>query len=437
MSVISKIIDLVASYIEMFIIFEIYTELFIKNRRVENIQRRKLIVTFLGTALIFICNHISVFSYFTIIIVTIYMSVSALALFKINWIPLFSVSSFYGLCLSYFDFFIISVLASVWGEERIMETFAVHGLQRIVLILIVKILWITFFMLLRKYIHVFVQKVKRMYMALILSIIGFCGLVFLVNQTCSMFNHTLTGIWLANVLGLAFFIFGTYFLIVRQEEKSRLNLEIMRSELLEEKYESIQKIYSSNAKLYHDMNNHLDVLYQLLDNENVEKAKAYIQEIGQPIKKLSKIVWTGEEVVDAVIQSKFEIMQEKDIKFKINVEFPVNSNIAQHDMCTILANLLDNAIEATSKLENNRRVSLILRSINQFLVLKVTNTCNSDNKEFTILPETTKDNKQIHGWGLPSVLDSVKKYDGTMECFCEANEFTVSIMLFWEDVKTK
>ena len=64
MSVISKIIDLVASYIEMFIIFEIYTELFIKNRRVENIQRRKLIVTFLGTALVFICNQISVFSYF-------------------------------------------------------------------------------------------------------------------------------------------------------------------------------------------------------------------------------------------------------------------------------------------------------------------------------------------------------------------------------------
>ena len=58
-------------------------------------------------------------------------------------------------------------------------------------------------------------------------------------------------------------------------------------------------------------------------------------------------------------------------------------------------------------------------------------------EEFNSIPETTKENKQIHGWGLPSVKDTVEKYNGTMECIREENEFTVSVMMFWEHLKTK
>ncbi|MBQ8802788.1 MAG: GHKL domain-containing protein [Tyzzerella sp.] len=437
MNIVYKLVDFIASYIELFVLYEIYAELFAKNIRKKNILSIKILATVVGAIMVAICNHVSIFSYFTMIMGAVYMSISALLLFKINWIPLFSVASFYILCLSYFDFFIISLFSYIWRDENIMATLSVQGLPRLFFILTVKTLWIIFFWLCKDYIKVFQKKVKRMYFVLILSIVGFCGFTFLVEQTCNMLNYSLTGVWLAMVLGLAFFIFITYFLIVRQEEKNKLHIETMRSELLEEKYESIQKIYSSNAKLYHDMNNHLNVLYQLLDDENTEKAKEYIKEIGQPIKRLSKTVWTGEEVVDAVIKSKVEIMKEKDIEYEINAEFPDNSNIAQHDMCTILANLLDNAIEATSKLEDNRRISLTIRNINQFLVLKVSNTCIYINQQFDSLPKTTKDNKQLHGWGLPSVLAAVKKYNGTMECFSVENEFTVSIMMFWETVKTK
>lgn len=437
MSIVCNLIDLAASYLELFVLYEIYTELFEKNRRKNDLKNAKLWVVFVGTIVIALCNHVSVFSYFTIIICAIYTSTSALILFKINWIPLFSVSSFYILCLGYFDFFIISIFSHIWGEAAVMQKLSEQGIPRILLILIVKALWIVLFLLYKDHIKVFAQKVTSMYKVLVISIIGFCGFVFLVEQTCKMLNYSLIGIWFVTVFGLALFIFVTYFVIVRQEEKNRLKIETMRSDLLEEKYKAIQEIYSSNAKLYHDMNNHLDVLYQLLDNESMDKAKEYIKEIGKPIKKLSKTVWTGEEVVDAVIKSKVEVMKEKNISFEINADFPENTNIAQHDMCTILANLMDNAIEATCKLEKNRRVSLVIRSINQFLILKISNTYLCSGGQFNSIPETTKENKQIHGWGLPSVKDTVEKYNGTMECIREENEFTVSVMMFWEHLKTK
>lgn len=437
MSIVSKLVDLAASYLELFVLYEIYTELFEKNKRKSVFRNSKVWVTFVGTLVIALCNYVSVFSYFTIIICAVYASVSALILFKVNWIPLFSISSFYILCLSYFDFFIISIFSYVWGEADVMQKLSTQGIPRMLLILTVKTFWIIFFLLYRQHIKVFAQKVTSMYKVLVISVVGFCGFIFLVEQTCKMLNYSLTGFWLITVLGLALFIFVTYFMIVRQEENNRLTIETMRSNLLEEKYKAIQEIYSSNAKLYHDMNNHLDVLYQLLDNESLEKAKEYIKEIGQPIKKLSKTVWTGEEVVDAVIKSKVEVMKEKEIDFEINADFPENTNIAQHDICTILANLLDNAIEATYKLEKDRRVSLALRSINQFLILKITNTCIRNDGKSNIIPETTKENKKIHGWGLPSVKDTVEKYNGTMECIHEGNEFTVSVMIFWEPVKIK
>lgn len=206
MNIVYKLVDLVASCIEIFILYEIYNELFSIYRRKENMQSRKVVMTVIGIFFVSVCNYVSVFSYFTMIAGAIYMSISALFLFKVNWIPLFSVSSFYILCISYFDFFIISIFSYVWGETEVMQKLSVPGIPRIQLILTVKILWIIFFLLFRRYINVFSQKVTSMYKMLILSIIGFFGFYFLVEQTCKMLNYSLTGVWLATMLGLSSFI---------------------------------------------------------------------------------------------------------------------------------------------------------------------------------------------------------------------------------------
>ena len=69
-----------------------------------------------------------------------------------------------------------------------------------------------------------------------------------------------------------------------------------------------------------------------------------------------------------------------------------------------------------------------MRRINYFLFIRVVNSCN-DVKKFEILPDTTKENKMFHGWGLQSVSDVVKKYEGTLECVNEKGEFAIKIML--------
>lgn len=257
-------------------------------------------------------------------------------------------------------------------------------------------------------------------------------MVYLVDQTFKTLELAMTGIWFVFLVLLALILFMTYFVIERKEEKMKLNFAEMRNLLLEENYKAINEIYMSNAKLYHDLNNHLNVLYQLLDKGDEEEAKKYIQEISKPILALSQITWTGVDVVDVIINSKIEKMKEKGITYEINVEYPKNTNILPHDMCTILANLLDNAIEAVSGLESPGSIALTIRKINHFLMIKVSNSCAERKDSFDHFPKTTKKNKELHGWGLPSVADAVEKYNGTLKCTNENNQFLVIIMLFFD-----
>lgn len=429
MRVVYEVIEYIASYVELFVLYKIYGEILHNFHRGFN-NRKECWLTGIGAAAVWICNKIEMFSYFTIIFVVLYGSITALTLYKTNYISLFSIASFYSLCVSCFDFFIVTTASSMWnGKQTLVELMSSNGLARVFLIILVKSIWIMFFYILKGNLKMFENNLKQKYVILIISILGFIGFIFLVEQTCHAFDYRLAGIWLLSVVILAFVLFSLYYIVARREEKIKLEFAEAHNTLLEENYKVINQMYVNNAKLYHDMNNHLNILYQLVNEGNLEKAKSYIKEIGKPITALSKVVWTGDDVVDAVINSKLSKMNEKGIVTDINVEFPSNTNILQNDMCTILANLLDNSIEALEKLDYKGRVWLTVRRINQILLIKVENDCIDDGSQFRW--ETSKNDKILHGWGLANVRDTVEKYNGTIECKKENNKFVVTIMLFF------
>lgn len=425
-------VELIASFIEFFVLYKIYNVLFGKYRR----RQIPLIDMFLaigGMVMIDICNHIALFSWFTMLAFALYTSISAAFIYKTNYVALFSVTNFYILCLSCFDFLTFTLVSNFFsGYDTFMKLISETGDLRTVLIIVIKILWIIFYCLLRKYLYRFADKWNHVYTILVISCIGFLGFVYLAEQTMKAFDDEMPVLWLILFAFFALLLFAAYFVIESREEKMKLNFAEMRNALLEENYKTINDIYMSNAKLYHDLNNHLNVLYQLLDEEDWDGAKKYIKEISRPIMKLSKTVWTGTDVVDVIINSKIEKMKELNISYEINVEFPQNTNILPHDMCTILSNLLDNAIEAAGAVEKAGSVELTIRRINYFLLIKVCNSCVIRKDKFVNYPSTTKENKELHGWGLPSVKEAVDKYHGTLKCTDEGNQFVTTIMLLFE-----
>lgn len=432
MNILYEAAEVLASFIEVFLLFKVYGIVLRKDKR-RSVRNQDLVVSLIGAGIIQICNCMVLFSYFTMLIFVLYTSVCAFTIYKTNYIVLFSISSFYMLCIGCVDFLVFTLVSNFFGGyDTFIHMVSIPSPFRIIVIFSIKCFWILLYFSLRKFLFKLSLDKKNIYTFLLLALAGFLGFIYLVDRTFKSFNLSMTGIWVLFIAFFSLILFMVYFIFKFKEENMKLSFAEMRNNLLEENYNAINEIYMSNAKLYHDLNNHLNVLYQLLEQENTEEAKTYIKEISKPMMQLSKAIWTGVDVVDVVINSKVAKMKEKGIPVHINVEFPKNTNIRPHDMCTILSNLLDNAIEASEKLKNPEPISFVIRRIKHFVMIKISNATEEKQSDFVGFPNTSKENKELHGWGIPSVKDTVEKYNGSIRCVNEDGRFVVTVMLFYE-----
>ena len=427
-----EIAEIMASFVELLILYRIYN-LFLNRRRYGN-ERKELLIIVLGTVLIHVCNHISIFSYFTMLLGIVYVSITGHYIYKGNYVVIFAISSFYILCVGCMDSLILSFVVDFGGRDDLLKELIVkQGKYRIPFLVIEKTIALCCYAILKNIKKKITWKLGYSRTVLVVSCMGFLGFVFLTEVTFQGFGKTITGIWFIFVVLLAFFLSVLYFVTESKEQKMNLKITQTRNQLLEENYQALNDIYTSNAKLYHDLNNHLNVLYQFLEEGEMDEAKKYIRQISQPIQKLTKTVWTGVDVVDVIISSKVEKMRNKGISWDINAEFPKNTNIQPYDLCTILSNLLDNAVEAVERTGEPGKISLTIRKINYFLMIQITNSCAGKNGSFDVLPKTTKKDKAMHGWGLQNVQETVQKYGGTLKFRKEENQFSVDVMMFFDD----
>ena len=138
-------------------------------------------------------------------------------------------------------------------------------------------------------------------------------------------------------------------------EKELAKLKSEQAELLEREYTTLNNAYGINAKLFHDLHNHIGVLRQLLSHSKTDEAMQYLDELQTPVKKMMDTVWTGDETVDYLINSKAVTAEENGIKYQVQVEFPRRTNLQSADLCAILGNLLDNALEAAKQIPSSEQ----------------------------------------------------------------------------------
>ena len=224
--------------------------------------------------------------------------------------------------------------------------------------------------------------------------------------------------------------------------RSRLLKETLNTNrMLNEQYEVLQKTYTDNAMLFHDMNNHLQTIYHMAENDGNSQIMEYVSRISSPIREISNILWSGIGIVDAIINDKKKTAERKGYTLWVDAELPSNTGIATEDFCTILSNLLDNAIESldrqfymsqSSSGENSKpQIKVSLRRINHFLMIQVSNPCTESPKQQKGLFDSLKPDKQKHGWGLKSIKKSVAKYNGSFSCDVLNDNFIATAILFF------
>lgn len=270
----------------------------------------------------------------------------------------------------------------------------------------------------------------------IIVIAGFLANITLSEQTILKITDDILDMWM--ILSIVLMMSVLMFNMNRQYkmEKELAKMKSEQSELLERDYTALSNIYAVNAKLFHDFHNHIGVLRQLLSHKKIAEAIQYLDELQEPMQQMADTIWTGDETVDYLINSKTRIAEADGIQLNTQVEFPRHTNIRSADLCAILGNLLDNALEAASQVPRpeQRLINLTIRRINQMLIIKVENHFNVPPVNTGGSLKTTKENGDLHGWGLKSACTAAEKYDGTVQTSYTGKSFRAVATLSYQGI---
>ncbi len=211
------------------------------------------------------------------------------------------------------------------------------------------------------------------------------------------------------------------------------------NQLLADNYHRLFSNQKTIAKQVHDFTNHLLTLQELL-SDDTPLAKEYIRSLLDAASEQAASCQSGSEVIDAIINCKQAEARALSIQFTYIIHLPVSLSIPSIDLCAVLANLLDNAIEACQKLPNpkERFIHISIGYKYNFIFFRVENSVENNPLGTGRTPATTKkDRSRPHGLGLKNVLDTVRRYSGALEQECKEHRFSSVAMMQLpaEDVK--
>lgn len=179
----------------------------------------------------------------------------------------------------------------------------------------------------------------------------------------------------------------------------------------------------------HDYRNHMIVVNALLENGSIDRAREYINSMNADISGTLSKISTGNIVADALINSKAIIAAQSENKISFGGQIP-REGIDDRDLCTILGNVLDNAIEAAAKLPESCTITVEAAVRSNNFILSVSNPVAEDvkiGKNNTL--KTTKQNKADHGIGTKNIMKALNKYKGSVVYDCKNKVFTADIRL--------
>ena len=202
-------------------------------------------------------------------------------------------------------------------------------------------------------------------------------------------------------------------------------------ELIETHYREVDNMYRQIRGWRHDYRNHIQTMKVLLANGEIEAVKEYLDKLDVDLNTIDTVVKTGNTMADAILNSKISLAKSKGIEVKVDAHIPVKLKMSELDLCVIIGNLFDNAIEACEKIETDHRwIRIDIQQKRAMVFLKVVNSFIEQPVKQTGLLFTTKDNSQLHGLGLMSMKMIVDKYNGVMDVAAKNGEYVVSISFF-------
>lgn len=201
----------------------------------------------------------------------------------------------------------------------------------------------------------------------------------------------------------------------------------MWKENFEEQERYIQEVRS----IKHDLQAHLIVLQYYIEDEKYEEAKVYLRNMRNHgiLQHRECEIEVGNTLVNVLLMEYLKKSKE-DILFSSKGMLPEGTIITDYDWCTIFSNLISNAIEACEKLYcTQKKICLEISTDEKNFYVIMKNPVEWNVEKELLENGTTKEDKNVHGFGLKNVKSIVESYHGAVEYVCEKDTFVVKISL--------
>lgn len=208
--------------------------------------------------------------------------------------------------------------------------------------------------------------------------------------------------------------------LIQQKQSAELEMAELTADSLEELRE-----------IRHDIKNQYLYMKTLLEKEQYRDLNDYFEKFtGKISSQLFRYIDCGNKEISAVINLERIKAERMKIKMNINVVVPEQLPFETLDLCSMVTNLLDNALEECERINREKVVNVIINTQgNDYLYFCAVNpTDTAENTKIKKIP-TKKKNKNRHGLGMSIIHRIAEKYDGYYNCHVENGEFIAEVLL--------
>lgn len=212
-------------------------------------------------------------------------------------------------------------------------------------------------------------------------------------------------------------------------KRTEKRIALYQRELLDTHYAEVENMYRQIRGWRHDYRNHIQTMKAYAAGGDLEAISKYLDLLDTDLNTVDTVIKTGNAMTDAILNSKISLARSKDITVKADAQIPVALTISEIDLCVILGNLFDNAIEASLALPPEQRMIRVYMDMkNTQLYISFTNFTAS--KKMNKINGKFKSTKgKGHGFGLVRIDSIIERLDGYISRNSEDGAFTTEILL--------
>lgn len=417
--------ELFATFTEGLLVLSVSSSM--SGKKYKNSKHYSLVLLFtvIYTVLITYMNTLQTFSFATITVAVLYSFTVLFVLSSGKLLLKASSTMLVWFFMHALDYTLSYSLIMIMGKTFILSEgiglILNQGVPRVIFLVLVKSLQIVVFFLFRKlYPKLKTLDNKNMFSLFLMSTISF---VLMQGVTALTLTDSIKTMQIVVVLSFIFIVLCLIAVIVaiyintkHQKEKRESELMSLSNEMMERNFAELQNSQNAIHQQVHDFKNHIRTISGLIDSD--VSAKKYIEDLLAVSYTQAQYCHSNNDVINSIINCKVIDAKAQNTPFEHRVNLSEPLYLSSVDICAILANQIDNALEACAKIQDTdkRFVKVEIWQKESFVFFKVTNATNENpfNSKHKLV--STKSNKDgLHGFGIKNISRAVSVYGGILK----------------------